>query len=216
MPTILCFGDSNTHGTRAMEDINSTGRFPKDQRWPSILAERLGPRCEVIAEGHPGRNAACDDPVEGAHKNGLTVLPALLETHRPVDLLIIMLGTNDLKARFRLPALDIALALERLAHVTKQVGIAADGKPTRLLFVAPVPIEETGYLAEMFAGGAAKSRALPAHLKAIAARQNADFLDLAGVTKVDPVDGIHLTEEGQAAVGQAIAAKVEEILREAL
>lgn len=212
MKTILCFGDSNTHGTVAMADMNARSRFPKPDRWPSIMAELLGSGVDVIAEGQPGRNASFDDPIEGAHKNGLLVLPALLETHRPVDLLVVMLGTNDLKARFNAPPLDIALALERLAPLTRQFGVASDGRPPRLLYVAPVPIEEIGFLGEMFAGGAQKSRALPPYLQIVAERQGADFLDLAGVTTVDPVDGIHLTARGQAAVGQAIAAKVMTIL----
>lgn len=210
--TILCFGDSNTHGTKPMPDMNSRERHAKSDRWPTVMADILGPDYEVIAEGHPGRNAACDDPIEGAHKNGLSVLPALLESHRPVDLLIVMLGTNDLKARFSLPAFDIALALERLAVMARERGIASDGTPPKVLFVAPVPIEETGFLAEMFAGGATKSRALPGHLRAIADRQGAAFIDLAGAAQVDPVDGIHLSADSQRALGRAIAAKVQTLI----
>ena len=209
--TILCFGDSNTHGTVAMVDMDSRERFAKAQRWPSVMEAELGPDWEVIAEGHPGRNAAFDDPVEGEHKNGMRILPSLLQSHRPVDLLIVMLGTNDLKARFNVPPIDIALALERLAIQNRTYLCGHDGKEPKLLFVAPVPIEETGFLGEMFAGGAAKSRELPKLLRKVAMRQRAEFMDLARVAKVDMVDGIHLDADGQAAVGRAIAAKVRSI-----
>jgi lysophospholipase L1-like esterase len=208
MKTILCFGDSNTHGSMAMPDMNTRRRFPKPQRWTSVMAQVLGEGYEVIPEGQPGRNAAFDDPVEGAHKNGLAVLPALLESHRPVDLLVILLGTNDMKARFGAPVLDVALALERLAMFAAQSGAGPDGTAPRVLLVAPVPIEERGFLGEMFAGGATKSCLLPKYLEQIADRQGAAFLDLATVAQVDPIDGIHLTAEGQAAVGHAIAEKV--------
>ncbi|MEL7115525.1 MAG: SGNH/GDSL hydrolase family protein [Pseudomonadota bacterium] len=209
--TILCFGDSNTHGTTALAHMDDIDRFPKDVRWPNVMGRILGEGFDVIEEGHPGRNAAFDDPVEGEHKNGLRILPALLQSHKPLDLLIVMLGTNDLKARFNVPPLDIALALERLAVANQTYGMSADGSPPKLLYIAPVPIEETGFLGEMFAGGAAKSRALPAYLKVIAERTGSAFLDLTGVAEVDMIDGIHLTAEGQAAVGRAIASKVKEL-----
>ncbi len=100
MKTILCFGDSNTHGTRALQYPGDARRHPRDARWPNVLASQLGAGYEVIAEGHPGRTTVWADPIEGEHKSGVAMLPALLETHRPIDLVIIMLGTNDLKVRF--------------------------------------------------------------------------------------------------------------------
>jgi lysophospholipase L1-like esterase len=209
--TILCFGDSNTHGTRAMRDLTDRRRFDRALRWPSVMAAALGDGWEVIAEGHPGRNAVFDDPIEGAHKNGLAVLPALLESHRPIDLVIVMLGTNDLKARFAVPASDIAYGLERLVVAIRQSDAGPDKAAPKVLVASPVPVEEVGFLAEMFAGGAAKSRALPAHLQAMAARQGAGFLDLAPVASVDPVDGIHLTAEAQAAIGAAMAKAVKRV-----
>ncbi|MDJ0824586.1 MAG: SGNH/GDSL hydrolase family protein [Rhodobacter sp.] len=206
--TILCFGDSNTHGTMAMRDLTDRRRFPKDQRWPQVMAAALGDGWEVIAEGHPGRNAVFDDPVEGEHKNGLRVLPALLETHRPIDLVIVMLGTNDLKARFSVPASDIAIGLERVVTAIGASDAGPDGAAPRVLVAAPVPIEETGFLAPMFEGGAAKSRALAPLLQDMATRQAAGFVDLAAVAEVDAVDGIHLGAAAQAAVGAALAGAV--------
>jgi lysophospholipase L1-like esterase len=114
--TLLLFGDSNTHGTMAMPDLGFGGRFDREERWAGRLAKLL-PDWEVIAEGHPGRTTVHDDPVEGAHRNGLTVLPALLESHKPLDVVLVMLGTNDLKERFSVNACDVALSLERLVRV---------------------------------------------------------------------------------------------------
>lgn len=213
MRSILCFGDSNTHGTRAMQTLAGNGRFEKHERWPSVMAAELGADWDVIAEGHPGRNAVFDDPIEGDHKNGLRILPALLESHKPLDLVIVMLGTNDLKARFDVPASDIALGLERLARTIRLSELGPDASAPKVLLVAPVPIEEVGFLGDMFAGGAAKSRALPALLQASAERQGAAFLDLAPIAQVDMVDGVHLTADGLAAVGQAMANAVKALFQ---
>ena len=91
--SVLLFGESNTHGTRPMPDLDFQGRFGREERWTGRLAKLL-PDWEVIAEGHPGRTTVHDDPVEGEHRNGLTVLPALLESHRPIDVVLVMLGTE--------------------------------------------------------------------------------------------------------------------------
>ena len=95
--TIMCFGDSNTYG--AIPTLARVGRhrFAPDRRWPGIMRRQLGTGWEVLEEGHPGRTTVHDDPIEGIHKNGLKALPVCLETHMPLDLVILMLGTNDLK-----------------------------------------------------------------------------------------------------------------------
>lgn len=209
--TILCFGDSNTHGTRAMPDLDARDRFDKPQRWPQVMAGALGHGWEVIAEGLPGRTTVFDDPVEGAHKNGLTVLPALLETHRPLDLVILALGTNDTKMRFSAPAFDIAKGLERLATMVRLSGSGPEGGAPAVLLAAPVPVVETGVLAPMFAGATEKSRALAPILQNTARRLGTGFIDLGQVAEVDPVDGVHLTAESQAAIGQAMASAVRQM-----
>jgi len=209
--TILCFGDSNTHGAKAMRDLSDRRRFAPDQRWPNLMARALGSGFSVIAEGHPGRNAVFDDPVEGAHKNGLRALPVLLESHRPIDLVIVMLGTNDLKARFGVPASDIAIGLERLVAEIRRSDAGPGKAAPAVLLAAPVPVQEVGFLGDMFAGAAEKSRALPALLQAVAHRQGVAFLDLGAVARVDPVDGIHLDAAAQAAIGAAMAGAVADL-----
>lgn len=202
--TLLLLGDSNTHGTLPMADLSDTGRFPREDRWPGRLQALLSD-WEVIAEGHPGRTTLHDDPVEGPHRNGLRVLPALLETHRPVDVVLVMLGTNDLKQRFGVNAGDIALALERLVREIRASAAGPGGRAPGILMVAPPPIEETGCLAEIFAGGAEKSRRLAARIKAMADRNGLPFLDAGDLVRVSPLDGIHYGPEANPVLAQAFA-----------
>ena len=103
MKTILCYGDSNTWG---YDPANQT-RYPRDVRWPGVLRNGLGDGYIVIEEGLNGRTTVWDDPIE-LDKNGATYLRPCIQTHKPLDFVIIMLGTNDLKTRFSLPAYDIA------------------------------------------------------------------------------------------------------------
>jgi lysophospholipase L1-like esterase len=207
MRTLLLYGDSNTHGTMAMPDFGSDGRFDRDERWAGRLA-RLLPDWEVIAEGHPGRTTVHDDPIEGAHRNGLRVLLAVLESHKPVDVVLLMLGTNDLKERFSVNAGDIALSLERLVRVIRTSETGPGGAAPGVLLVAPPPIEEVGALATMFAGGAAKSRGLGAEVKAAAERAGVSFLDAGRLIKVSPVDGIHYDADANPILAEAFAAAI--------
>jgi lysophospholipase L1-like esterase len=202
--TILLFGDSNTHGTMPLPDLGFSGRFDREARWAGRLAKLL-PDWEVIAEGHPGRTTVHDDPVEGAHRNGLTVLPALLESHKPVDVVLVMLGTNDLKERFSVNAGDIALSLERLVRMIRASDCGPGGAGPQVLLVAPPPIIEVGCLRGMFAGGAAKSAGLAAEIEAAAKRVGVPFLDAGKVVKVSAIDGIHYDAEANPALAQAIA-----------
>lgn len=210
--TVLCFGDSNTHGTVALAHPMDRRRFPRDVRWPGVLATSLGAGWHVIEEGHPARTTVHPDPVEGLHKNGISVLPALLESHRPLDLVIVMLGTNDLKMRYSVPALDIALGVERLLLTVKGSDCGIDGAPPTVLLVSPVPIEEVGFLGEIFAGGAEKSHQISKYIEAIADRHSAGFLDAGAHAALDPVDGVHLTAEGQMALGRAMADAVRSFM----
>ena len=205
---ILCFGDSNTHGTMALRQLGERRRHDAATRWPEVMAAALGPDARVIDEGLPGRTTVHDDPIEGAHKNGLAVLPALLESHRPLDLVLVMLGTNDLKHRFALTPWDVAAGVRRVGETILSSGCGADGGAPALLLVAPVPVEEAGLLAEMFTGGAAKSRALARHVAQVAGDLGAGFFDAGSVARVDPADGIHLDAAAHRALGSAMAEAV--------
>ena len=110
MKTVLCFGDSNTHGQIPGKD---GGRYEKEIRWPGVLKSMLGDSFDVIEEGLGGRTTVFEDPIE-EDKSGKAYLQQCLHSHKPIDLIIVMLGTNDLKIRFGLTAYDVSLGLETL------------------------------------------------------------------------------------------------------
>ena len=207
---ILAFGDSNTHGASAIAPDETWVRYGPEIRWPTRLAGLLGAGWQVVEEGLPGRTTVFDDPISGAHKNGLRVLPAILETHAPVDLVILMLGTNDLKARFSLPAEDIAKGVARLVTEIRRMGAGPAGGNPDILIVAPAPILETGVPGPRMAGGAAKSRRLAALYAELAARTGCGFFDAGTVAEVDPMDGIHLTPGAHERLADALAAELRE------
>src|SRR5690606_35339727 len=202
--TLLLFGDSNTHGTLPMADLSDTGRFPREERWAGRL-QALLPEWEVIPEGHPGRTTLHDDPIEGPHRNGLTVLPSILESHRPIDVVLLMLGTNDLKQRFSVNPGDIAMSLERLVHLIRASGTGPMGGAPTVVLVAPPPIRETGPLAQIFAGGEEKSQHLGREIGAVAHRNGLPFVDLAGKVEVSATDGIHYDAEAAPVMARLFA-----------
>jgi lysophospholipase L1-like esterase len=186
MPVVLCYGDSNTHGSMPLTQVGQFQRHPSGARWPDGMAKALGADTQIIAEGLPGRTTVHDDPVEGGCRNGIAVLPAILHSHRPIDLVVVMLGTNDLKPRFSVNAFDIARSVERLCLAVRAEGVAAD-----LMIVAPVPVIEAGVLADAFAGAEARQKGLGAHLRTVADRIGAGFVDAGAHVAVSPVDGVH-------------------------
>ncbi len=189
--TLLCFGDSNTHGTMPMPTLDALGRFDRDTRWTGQL-QKLLPDWHVIEEGQPGRTTLHDDPVEGAHRNGLTVLPAILESHREIDAVILMLGTNDLKGRFSLNATDIALSLEKLVLTIRASARRAEADRRRKCCSWPRRRSSKSVrLGEIFGGGAVKSQDLGARIAVSAKRVGTPFLDAGELIKVSHVDGIH-------------------------
>lgn len=199
--TILCFGDSNTWGYTPV----SGERYPFTVRWTGVMARKLGDQFAVLEEGQNGRTTVWEDPIEG-DKNGLRHLPVLLESHQPLDLVILMLGTNDLKARFSLTAFDIAAGAERLAKLVLDSGY-------RLILTAPPPVAPTSALEEMFQGAQEKSARLAFHFAQVAERSHCGFIDVGSILSVDPQDGIHYSPESHQKLGEAMAGVVRSILR---
>lgn len=209
--TILCFGDSNTYG--AVPTLARVGRhrFAQARRWTGILQRLLGSDWQVVEEGHPSRTTVFDDPIEGAHKNGLRALPVCLESHMPIDLVIIMLGTNDLKTRFALSAGDISDSIEVLVKAVQRSEAGSSGSAPAAMVIAPPPILEVGWLGEMFAGGTRKSGEFGLRFGEVAARCNAAFLDAATLVESSAIDGIHLDDDAHRILAAAVAGKVKEL-----
>ena len=211
MKTLVCFGDSNTHGSCPMQHLEDRRRLDGEARWPGVLAARLADSWQVIEEGHPGRTTVHDDPLEGPHKNGFPALQIVLETHRPVDLVVILLGTNDLKARFSVTGQDISRSVEKLVMSARLSGAGPDGGAPRLLIIAPPPITETGCLGSMFAGGQDKSAEFGTWYADVAERQGCDYLNAGDFISSSAVDGIHWDAEAHQAFGNVVADKIEAI-----
>jgi len=206
--TVLCYGDSNTHGTPPMAHFGASGRFDRQTRWPGQMASALGQDWDVIEEGHPGRTTVHPDPYDGAHKNGAMILPAVLDSHRPLDAVVILLGTNDLKSIFNAGPQDVALSLEALVRIIKTRDCGPKQAMPKVLLVCPPPVIETGIFAEMFRGAAEKSARLPMEIAAAAERSGVAWMDAGQVISADPQEGVHFNAAAHAALGKAIAAEV--------
>lgn len=199
MKTLMCFGDSNTHGSRPIRHRGESRRLPRDQRWPGVLAGHLGAGWHVIEEGLGARTTVFDDPVEGLHKNGSRMLLGLLETHKPLDAVTIMLGTNDQKSRFGLSGFDIAAGAGRLVETVQAFDVP------HILLICPPAVQESGCLAEMFAGAEKRSADLRRCLAEEAERRGVDFLDANTHIATDPLDGVHFEAEAHAVLARAVA-----------
>jgi lysophospholipase L1-like esterase len=210
MKRILCYGDSNTWG---YDPLTQT-RFDERTRWTRVLAAALGSGYEVIEEGLNGRTTVWDDPIEGelaSDKNGRTYLGPCLQTHAPLDGVILMLGTNDLKRRFALPASDIALGAKALVGVIQRSRSGRDGAAPPVLLLAPpplAPLTEGMALAEMFEGGEVKSLRLHALYARVAQEMNCGYFDTAGVIRSSELDGIHFEAGEHLKLGRGLTGPV--------
>jgi lysophospholipase L1-like esterase len=207
MTTVLCYGDSNTWGY----DAATAGRFPRDVRWPGVLRGELGEGYVVIEEGLNGRTTVWDDPIEG-YKNGREYLIPCLESHKPIDLVAIMLGTNDLKKRFSLSAFDIAQGAGVLVQTVLQSGSGPDGAAPLVLLIAPPRVGKLTEYAEMLEGAEAKALRFTEHYRRIAEQCGCEFLDAAPLVTPTDLDGIHLAASEHARLGQAVADAVRRAL----
>jgi lysophospholipase L1-like esterase len=221
---IMVFGDSNTWGWIARPEQPPTTRFPGDIRWPGVLQAELGEGYHVIEEALSGRTTnitPSPDPlqIDGAGLNGAAYLPAALGSHMPLDLVIIMLGINDLWADKNRTPLEIGLAaMELVARVKGSAGAAGTSYPAPdVLLIAPPPVAPSvkkGSLAEYLGESVEASMELGAVYGRLATAVGIAFLDAGEVVTVSGVDGVHFSEDNHRALGQAVAAHVKEMLGE--
>jgi lysophospholipase L1-like esterase len=209
MPVVVCYGDSNTHGY----DVATGGRFPREVRWPGVLAAELRGVADVIEEGLNGRTTVWDDPMLDG-RNGRDYLLPCLRSHAPVDVVVIMLGTNDTKGFLHLGAPDIAHGVGALADLVLLSGTGPSGGPPRVLLVAPPLLGELTAESEVWGFGEAraKSEQFGRLYRVVAEQRGLAFVDAGPVAEIDPGDGVHLTAAGQDALGRAIAEVVRGIL----
>lgn len=213
---IVCLGDSNTHGYCADPADCADGgiRYNESERWTRLLQQRLGEEYLVIEEGLSGRTTCFDDPIhEGL--NALDYVYPCLKSHEDVDLLIIMLGTNDCKDRFCASAACIALGMARLVKKAKATECWG-GRTPNILVVAPPPIGEemlsSPVAATMGSLCAEKSRELAKYYKEQCDLLGVHFLDAAGC-EFNRVDYMHLTKQGHAQLAKRMAQVVPELVK---
>lgn len=209
LKNIMCFGDSNTHGFIA----GLGGRYNENTRWTRLLQKHLGLEYYIIEEGLNGRTTVYDD-AEMKNVNGSRYIEVSIATHRPLDLIILMLGTNDTKVRFNATAQDITKGLEQLIKTLKNPEIYNN----QILIISPIHISDKiidSEYCESFGGllGAEKSRMLAASYKKLAEEYGCHFMDAADYAKADDTDAIHLDAKGHAALAEGIYHKIKEIER---
>lgn len=212
MRTVLCYGDSNTWGRAVVPRPDE--RYAAHERWPGVMRDALGPDWLVIEEGMPGRTTVHDDPIDGAERNGKTYLLPCLLSHRPLDVVVIMLGTNDLKARFHMSAWEAAEGVGTLVKIVKSAGVGRDAGVPAIIMVTPPPIlADLPNHAESYAGGHEKSLDLANRYRAVAEREGVHCFDAGAVITSSPFDGFHLEPEAHETLGRAIAAEIRKIVR---
>jgi len=205
--TVLCYGDSNTWGY----DPATRARYPPHTRWTGVLAARLGAEYRVIEEGLNGRTTRWDDPIE-VGRNGLTYLRACIESHQPLDLIIVMLGTNDLKRRFDLSASDIAQSAAHLAETAWRFAQAPDGSHAEVLLVAPPAVCTLTEFDQMFDGAREKSRQFSRYYRLAAGWRHVPFFDAGSVIVSSEKDGIHFDADEHRKLGEALADEVRRLV----
>ena len=208
---ILCLGDSNTHGYCAdPKDCADGGiRFDEDERWTCRLQDALGSDYLVTEEGLSGRTTVFVDPIHES-MDALSVLYPILKSHECIDLLIIMLGTNDVKERFAANEYVIGAGMERLIQRAKTIDCWGTQKPN-LLVVAPPRIGDGFHDAVMGNGCVERSRGVAEQFRIVAERNQVHFLNAADC-EFNQVDFMHLTRKGHAQLAEKLAALVPEIV----
>lgn len=203
MKTVLCYGDSNTYGY-----VPETGmRYPKSVRYPGRLQLLLGDEYAVIEEGCNGRTTIHDDPIDG-WKNGLDYLKPCLNSHKPVDIVILMLGSNDLKETFHLTAREIADGAGTLVDVIRSFTAEKQGFVPTIILVSPPEIG-TGIRRSPFFGAfsetaVAESGKFPECYQRVADRKGCVFFNAAKYVFPSEFDSLHLTPEGHRVLAEEL------------
>ena len=206
---ILFFGDSNTWGY----DAATGGRFDDDTSWTMQLSKRLGEKYYVIEEGLSGRTTCFEDPLnEGL--SGFSVLAPILQSHAPLDLLVLMLGTNDCKQRFAATPVNIKDALARLVKKARQLDVWRT--EPRILIVAPIIMDQRLYSSPnaggMGEGCVEKSRLLPSLFREAASDLGCDYLDCNPHVTAAEGDYMHFDPDSNRRFALALEEKITGLL----
>ncbi len=208
MKTVLCYGDSNTYGYDPANGL----RYPADIRWTGVLKELLGPGYNVIEEGCNGRTTVFDDPAEG-WKNGRDYLRPCLNSHKPVDIVIMMLGSNDLKRCFMADARDSAEGAGKLVDMIKEFLSVKQGYVPKIVLVSPPligpGIADSPFSSSFDESAVERSAGFAAEFERIAKEKGCVFFDAAPVAKASGLDSLHLSPESHRALAKALSELVQ-------
>jgi len=209
MRQILTYGDSNTWGADPADDAR---RFEWPVRWPGVLQRELGDACHVVEEGLGGRTTVYDDPLL-PRRSGKDLLAPALETHAPLDLVVLMLATNDISYA-HITAADAADGAAELAHLVQRCELGPGAAAPKVLLVCPPPVGpfDDNWRPELWVGADEKSRALPQEFGRVASALGVPWLDAGKVITTSPLDGWHLEASQHELLGAAVAARVREML----
>lgn len=200
---ILCFGDSNTYGYKP----DGTGRFDENTRWTQILQKKLGSGYRIIEEGLCGRTTVFQDELREGRR-GLDLIGVTVEMQNPLDLMILMLGTNDCKTRYGASAAVIARGLDQVIRKARK----SSSRPFDILVVSPIhlgkDIGEPDFDPEFNESSEVVSRNLAAEYRKVALQNHAVFLNAADFASPSTTDREHLNEAGHAALAEAIYDKI--------
>jgi lysophospholipase L1-like esterase len=209
MKTILCYGDSNTWGY-----IPASGaRFTHTIRWPAIIQNNLERKVLIIEEGLCGRTTVFDEPFREG-RNGKKLLYPLLESHSPIDLVILMIGTNDLKSIYKGNAYIAAAGVDMLADIVLNSACGPNGGcPELLLMSPPVMKNLSSEMAEIYSDSyEAESNKFSYFYNQIANKHGCNFLDVSTIASPSQLDGVHFDENGHKILAKSITKIIEQIL----
>ncbi|MDC0610738.1 SGNH/GDSL hydrolase family protein [Vibrio sp.] len=211
---ILCFGDSLTWGWVPSQNSVPTSRYAFSERWTGAMAMSLGDEYNVIEEGLNARTTHLDDPTD-PRLNGSAYFPTSLASHLPLDLVIIMLGTNNTKASFRQTPQEIAEGMSILVGqaYASAGGVGSIYPAPKILIVSPPPLSPMPdpWFATIFDGSYEKSLELPKYYQMMANFWKVDFFEAGSVIETDGCDGIHLSAKSNQVLGSALADKVKSL-----
>ena len=202
--TVLCFGDSNTHGTPPIVTPGEYRRFDPSIRWTSRLSDARTD-WTVIDDGLPGRTAQFEDPIMGSFMDGRPGLRIALQSHGPIDALTIMLGTNDVKTRFAPTPKKVTGGLAALLDIALSIEMQTRHDGFRVLLICPAPVQEVGPIKGEFFGAAAISNALPRLYRSLAEARSISFLNAGDHIQTSDQDGIHLEPTAHETLANLIA-----------
>jgi len=210
MKHILCYGDSNTFGT----DPVHGGRHPDDVRWTGVLQSLLGEEYRIIEEGCGGRTTVFEDELSYG-RNGLKMLTPCIASHNPLDLIVVMLGTNDLKQRFQVTVWDLGRAMELIIDEILHFPYEPFYPRPQILIVSPVLIKP-GISDSIYScfteKAAALSRYFAREYAAVSKAKGCWFFDAARVAEASEEDRLHMTADNHRKLAAALEEEIRKIL----